>query len=539
MGTPQTAKVGREPYMILNGGLRLLRRLDGGAILGMGSYPYPSKDRPRARLWRPSHEAPSFGPGHQAGRRINRPADKHGSDVGPTPSFSPRAASILLTRLGATIRPRQNFPEARVPAARRTPMKLRKIYTVIIAGLAMLLTFSLVLYPEKALAAAVDGMNLFFRVVFPSLLPFFILSEIMLGLGVVHFIGVLFEPLMRPVFNVPGEGAFALSMGLAAGYPMDAVITAKFRRADMCTRVEGERLLAFTNTADPLFIFGAVAVGMFGMEKLGGTLALAHYLGALTVGLLFRFYRSGEPSTVEAKKEQKGNMLVRAIRRLIQARREDGRPLGRLVGDAVNDSVRSLLMIGGFIMLFSVIVKVISVIGIGSVISAPFVLAFRILGVDRDLVPAALNGLFEIDLGAVASSTAQAPFAQKAAMASAIIAWSGLSVHGQVASVVSGTDIRMGPYAFARFLHAVVSSVLTLWFLGSGPVPAAAHALNNFGPLPFLASGVPDFWSRLELATKWALMIPTGMVFIGSLAGLLGGIGGFTITGFSVRRPRE
>lgn len=45
-----------------------------------------------------------------------------------------------------------------------------------------------------------------------------------------HFIGVLFTPLMRPLFNTPGEGAFVMSMGLAAGYPMDAVITAQMSR---------------------------------------------------------------------------------------------------------------------------------------------------------------------------------------------------------------------------------------------------------------------------------------------------------------------
>ncbi len=120
------------------------------------------------------------------------------------------------------------------------------------ATLAVALTLSLAIYPEEALRAAVGGMNIFFRIVFPSLLPFFILSDVMLGLGVVHFIGALFEPLMRPLFNVPGEGAFALSMGLAAGYPMDAVITARLRRQGLCTSVEGERLLAFSNTADPV-----------------------------------------------------------------------------------------------------------------------------------------------------------------------------------------------------------------------------------------------------------------------------------------------
>lgn len=33
----------------------------------------------------------------------------------------------------------------------------------------------------------------------------FIVSEIALGTGVVNLLGALLEPLMRPVFNVPGE----------------------------------------------------------------------------------------------------------------------------------------------------------------------------------------------------------------------------------------------------------------------------------------------------------------------------------------------
>lgn len=127
-----------------------------------------------------------------------------------------------------------------------------KISALVWAALAVLLTLALVVYPKIVFEAASDGMKLFFNVVFPSLLPFFILSEIMLGLGVVHFIGVLFEPLMRPLFNVPGEGAFVLSMGLAAGYPVDAVITARFRRQDLCTQFDGERMLAFSNTSDPV-----------------------------------------------------------------------------------------------------------------------------------------------------------------------------------------------------------------------------------------------------------------------------------------------
>jgi Ni/Fe-hydrogenase subunit HybB-like protein len=74
---------------------------------------------------------------------------------------------------------------------------------------AVFITIAMVQYPKPTFDAAIMGLNLWWNVVFPSLLPFFILSEILMGLGVVHFIGVLLEPLMRPVFNVPGIGAFA------------------------------------------------------------------------------------------------------------------------------------------------------------------------------------------------------------------------------------------------------------------------------------------------------------------------------------------
>ena len=94
----------------------------------------------------------------------------------------------------------------------------------------------------------------------------------MLGMGVVHFIGVLLEPLMRPLFNVPGVGAFALSMGLAAGYPMDAVITGKFRRSRMCTRVEGERSFILYQYCGPIVHFRGGGGGDVWPTRLGSRL---------------------------------------------------------------------------------------------------------------------------------------------------------------------------------------------------------------------------------------------------------------------------
>ena len=398
-----------------------------------------------------------------------------------------------------------------------------RISALVWAATAVLLTLSLVLYPDTALEAARDGMTLFLHVVFPSLLPFFILSEIMLGLGVVHFIGVLFEPLMRPLFNVPGEGAFVLSMGLAAGYPMDAVITARFRRQEMCSRIEGERMLAFSNTADPLFIFGAVAVGMFGAAQLGKAMAIAHYIGALLVGLIFRFYGYRDrPAHVETVRT--GNILGRAVDALVQARQEDGRPFGQMMGDAVNDSIKTLWMICGFIMLFSTMVKIVDVVGLYHWIALPFEMLFRLIGVDLDLVRATVAGLFEIDLGAVAAAKASADILQRVAIAGAIIAWSGLSVHGQVASVLTGTDIRMRPYIVARFLHAVLAYIATLFVMKT-----AGPALLEYLPVVPVLGGIPQglaqpgFWELLMRSLTWSAGVPLGLAVVGTMAAILTG----------------
>ncbi len=394
-------------------------------------------------------------------------------------------------------------------------MRSKKLSSLLWAGVGTFLTLSLVIFPKESYQAAVSGMKIFFDVVFPSLLPFFIMSELLLGLGVVHSLGVLLEPLMRPLFNVPGAGAFALSMGLAAGYPMDAVITARFRKNGMCTRVEGERLLAFTNTADPLFMFGAVAVGMFGMPKLGMILAIAHYLASFLVGFVFRFYgRSAEKPQQVSRAMQRVNIFRRAGRALVQARLEDGRPIGKLFSDAVFESIRTLLMICCYIMFFSVVLEVMTVFGVVGLVAAPIASLFSAMGWDPNLVRPLISGIFEIDVGTSQVSRVAAPLMQQVAVASAIIGWSGFSVHGQVASVMADTDVRMTPYFFARLLHALFAGGLTVLLMKAAPPLAVGGAIPTFFAV---SEKVAKFMPFSFLGRFWG----TQLLFVGGFLTLL------------------
>lgn len=353
--------------------------------------------------------------------------------------------------------------------------------TYLLALISLLLTFAMISYPKDVFDSAVTGLDLWWRVVFPSLLPFFILSEILMGVGIVHFIGVLLEPLMRPLFNVPGIGAFALSLGLASGYPMDAVITSNFRKNNLCTAVEAERLLSFTNTADPLFMFGAVAVGMFGMPEIGTTLAISHYVGSILVGLLFRFHGRNHDARPTASSPMTKRLLPRALSALLQARREDARPFGKLLGDAVRESMQTSLLIGGFIILFSVFLRILAITGVTEYLALCFNILLTLLTFDPTCANALVSGLFEIDLGALALSESTAPLPEKIALVSAVIAWSGLSVHGQVASIVMEVGISMKPYMFARLLHATFAGLIA-YFLFDPIQALSLDALPVFNP---------------------------------------------------------
>ncbi len=360
----------------------------------------------------------------------------------------------------------------------------------------LLIVILMIVFSEHGFRASQEGLKLFFDVVLPSLLPFFIVSDLLLAYGVVHFLGELFEPLMRPLFNVPGAGSFVLSMGLAAGYPMDAVITAKFRRQGMCTRAEGERMLAFSNTADPLFIFGAVAVGMFGMPALGVALAAAHYLGALLVGLTFRGWAKRDDAAARPEVVTPSTGIwQRAVGALLAARREDTRPLGIVLQDAISDAISTLFLIMSFIVLFSVLIRVLDATGAMTILLWPLRQLLPLVGIAPALAHSLLQGLLEIDIGTAAAAKVHASLLQQAVVVSAIIAWSGLSVQAQVAAVLADTDIRMRPYVLARVLHGLYAAVLTLFLLplltrGHLPVFATVSAAPPAAFGHFLTAGV-------------------------------------------------
>jgi sporulation integral membrane protein YlbJ len=329
----------------------------------------------------------------------------------------------------------------------------------------------LMLFSGTAVSAASKGIQLWFNVVFPSLFPFFVATEVLNRTSFVKALGVLLEPVMRPLFNVPGCGSFAVAMGITSGYPVGAKITSDMRENKLISKTEGERLLAFTNNSGPLFIVGAVAVGMFNMPKVGIFLLVCHILACLTVGMLFRFY--GRKDCAQKQKFScDRNLLSRCKKELTSGSSISLSNIGGVLGDAVRNSCFMMLNIGGFIIFFSVIINLLMDTGFINSVSNTLYFILSAFGIQKDVITSLISGFFELTTGTnLASKAFDTPIHLRLTAASAIIGWAGLSVHSQVLSIVSKTDISIKPYLFGKFLQGVFAAAYT--FMGisiAGPV---------------------------------------------------------------------
>ncbi len=328
----------------------------------------------------------------------------------------------------------------------------RLFFLIIILFLAIFM----LLNPQQTVNAASSGFRLWFSIIVPALLPFFILAELLVNLGVPRILGALLEPLMRPLFNLPGCSSLVVVMGFTSGFPVGAILSKRLYEEKMLSGDEMSRLVSFTNNCSPLFILGAVGVGMLSSPFLGYILALSHYLSNLLVGIFWGI-KADRPA-----RRVPGTTLRRELSIALSAAKESYCGLGKLLSDAIKNSLNNVLAIAGFIILFSVITQMFSYWGLIKIMALLLLKVLSIFNLPYELVHGWLMGIFEITIGSRAiTSDPPAHTLPQLLAVSSILAWSGLSIIAQVMGIVAGTPVKLSFYIYSRFLQMSLSAIIT------------------------------------------------------------------------------
>lgn len=98
------------------------------------------------------------------------------------------------------------------------------------------------------------GLTLWYTSVLPSLLPFFILSGLLIRTGAFRFLNRIFSPVLTRIFPVSSDGSYAILMGYLCGFPMGAKVIAELVAHQHISREEGSYLMVFCNNVSPAFL---------------------------------------------------------------------------------------------------------------------------------------------------------------------------------------------------------------------------------------------------------------------------------------------
>ena len=349
-------------------------------------------------------------------------------------------------------------------------------------------TLALMFWPQEAMEAAREGLRLCYNVILPSLFPFFVLSALVVDLGLAGYIGRALEGLMRPLFNVPGACASAFALGFVGGYPVGARTALSLYQKGLCTRTEAERLLAFCNNSGPAFILGVVGAGVFASSKVGLLLYLAHAAASVCVGLLFRFYKR------EGKRRERRASPTFEAERITVA-----------FTGAIKNSFLSTLNICAFVVFFTVVIKLLFLSGLLPGLAGVLGALLSPLGFSTRWAERLLTGLIELTSG-VWTLTGDGSTSGKLSMAAFLLGWAGLSVHCQVLSFLGGSGLSVRTYIGGKLLHGGLSALFIGLLLRFFPLeePVAAYLAEQVEGI----AGV-DFSSALtiSLAAAWTMWL--------------------------------
>jgi len=299
----------------------------------------------------------------------------------------------------------------------------------------------LLLFPQEISQTVSSTLTICTGTLLPTLFPFLILSGFLIKSGLTAQIGRILEPLMRPLFHLPGTCASALLLGMIGGYPTGAKSVVSLYQDGLCSREEAEHALVFCNNCGPGFLLGSIGHGVFGNLSCGILLWGCHILSAVLTGMIF-----ADPQNSPIGPTQK------------RSRTYVPSPCAALVS-SVTDGMQAFLNLSAFVLCFSALTCLIRLSGITDI----FTLLLPCSGENGSFF---FLGLLEMTAGTLNVTSGSTP--ERLILISTLVGWGGLCVHFQVLSLIQHTDLSPGPYFFGKGLHGILAGALTACFLLGG-----------------------------------------------------------------------
>lgn len=303
-------------------------------------------------------------------------------------------------------------------------MKKKLIFLGFLIFIAYILCF-----PQKAVPAAANGLMLWYERVLPSLLPFAILSNILIYSNYLTYLTKYVYPITRIILPGSENGAFVILSGFLFGFPMGSKNCAELLKCGKISQEEAEILFIITNNISPVFISSFILCQELKLPSMILLSYLVLYLPPVLLGgLLLPKLKNQAPSGTEDRTQKAPASKSQMNFKIIDA--------------GIMNGFETLTRLGGYIMLFSMFASMLELLPI------------------PDTAKVLLTGITEITNGIHRLSEFSLPGRLRYVLAMSFTAFGGLSGIAQTSSMVKGTSLSMKRYLLLKLVLTAVSTLL-------------------------------------------------------------------------------
>ncbi|MDO5293173.1 MAG: transporter [bacterium] len=305
----------------------------------------------------------------------------------------------------------------------------------------------LLLFPKASLKGAELGVLLWFNVIFPTLLPFIIVSNLIINLRLTNAVSRVFHPFLHRILHVSKQGSYVTILGLLTGLPVGAKACGDLVKDQLISREEGQYLLTFCNNASPMFILSYVSITTLDLPGKRYIFLLLIYLSAILTGFVYRLIHKKQMITFAASTKRE---IVTQMSTEIGVPTKHSQPRARfvMVDSAIMSGFDVLTKVGGYIILFSIISNV-----------------FLAIAPENNLLSYIVVGSIELTNGVNTIGSSIFPLSVKIALILSLTAFGGLSSVAQTKSVIDESGLSIKKYLVYKIINAGITFVIITIYL--------------------------------------------------------------------------
>ncbi|WP_294392197.1 sporulation integral membrane protein YlbJ [uncultured Clostridium sp.] len=330
-------------------------------------------------------------------------------------------------------------------------IKVNSIVCIIITILIVLFVANI----NQCITAALDGCKLWYKAILPTTFPFLIICNLLISYDGISLYSRFLGPIVCRPLSLSKNCSFPIAASVLCGYPLGGKYCADIYNMGYIEKDEYIRLLNIASNVGPLFLIGSVASALLNNIAFGYILLAGSYISCLFMGFITKKKRT-VTNTVSLKTEHHSSPN-----------------LGVAVKNSIENSITTILNIGGFIVIFSVIISLIKNNEFITFIIQNIEHFFKI---PSGALYSVLLGSIEITNGCSILSSLSISIPLKLSLISFLCSFSGLAIIAQVISFVGNTGINLTRYIIFKFIQGIFAFIITYFLMMI--VPSSVYTSN-------------------------------------------------------------